>query len=214
MHKQTNNATRWGKRTRADSESAREQILDAALGCYQSEGIIKTTVEHVAREAKVSRTTVYRYFKNRDEILTGVVLREAMIVLDAMQQSMQGIDDLADYLVEGMVFILQMAPRMPLYRFGFGAEGAALTSRLCFTSEELLALGRALVGPKYENALAKADVPEAMQLDHIIEWVTRILLSYLTTSSTMERSELELRALFSTFLKPAFNQKSLPAGSV
>lgn len=206
MNNKKSNTTRWGKGIRADSFSAQEQILDAALSCYQKEGIIKTTVEHVARESKVSRTTVYRYFKNRDEILTGVVFREAIQVLNEMQEALKDANELADFLVEGMVFCLQMAPKMPLYRFAFGAEGAALTSRLCFSSSELLALGDEIIDPYYQRALAEGRIPAEMDKMQIIEWVARVLLSFIANPSPVAQTAEQQRRMFRLFLAPVFQQ--------
>jgi len=197
-------ATRWGKGTRANSNFAREQILDAALVCYERDGIIKTTVEHVAREAKVSRTTVYRYFANRDEVLTGVVVRESVQVLQKMQKQLRHIDNLADYLVEAMVYLLQIAPKMPLYPYAFGSEGAELTSRLCYTSEELFALGTRVIEPLYEKAVEAGEISKDVSVIHVIEWVVRILLSYMTTPSALVTTEDQQRAMLRTFLRPAF----------
>lgn len=196
-------ATRWGKGTRADSMSGREQILDAALRCYAREGVIKTTVEHVAREAKVSRTTVYRYFKNRDEVLSALVLRESMQILQVMQVQLAHIDDLVEFLVEGMVFCLVEAPKMPLYPYGFGEEGAVLTSRLSISSEEVLALGAEIIRPFYEKAVQRGVLRSSVDPVSLVEWVVRILLSYMVTASPNIKSADDYRALFYRYLAPA-----------
>ncbi len=195
--------TRWGKGTRADTLSGREQILDAALRCYATEGVIKTTVENVAREAKVSRTTVYRYFKNRDEVLTAVVLRESFQLLQQVQQQLAHIDDLAEFLVEAMALCLELAPQMPLYPYGFGEEGAVLTSRLSMSSEELLAMGCALIQPHYDLAMTRGRLRAGVTAPELVEWVVRILLSNMLTSSPSLKSTDDYRRIFRTFLLPA-----------
>jgi AcrR family transcriptional regulator len=60
-----------------DSGASDERLLDAAASCYARFGLAKTTAEDVAREAGISRATLYRHFKNRDELLLAVVAREA-----------------------------------------------------------------------------------------------------------------------------------------
>lgn len=176
------------------------------MQCYKREGIIKTTVEHVAREARVSRTTVYRYFANRDEILTALVARESLAMFAKMRAVLDGIDDFADYIVEAVVFCLQEAPTMPLYHLAFGREGAAMTSRLMFTSEELFEMVGEFVRPNYERALREGQIPEDMELLWIVDWAVRIALSYITTSNSVVTTADEQRRLFQTFLKPAFLQ--------
>ena len=58
-------------------EKTLNRILDAALTCYEQSGIGNTRLEDVAATAGIGRTTLYRYVKNRDDLLNKVVLRDA-----------------------------------------------------------------------------------------------------------------------------------------
>ena len=49
--------------------SPRERILEATYACIARYGMAKTTVEDAAREARMSRATVYRYFPGGKEQL-------------------------------------------------------------------------------------------------------------------------------------------------
>jgi AcrR family transcriptional regulator len=52
----------------------RDRLLPATYDCVARWGLAKTTVEDVAREAGMSRATVYRYFPGgRDELISAVV---------------------------------------------------------------------------------------------------------------------------------------------
>lgn len=53
-----------------------EAILDAALVEFDRHGIRKVALDDVARRAGVSRTTIYRRFANRDELVAAVMDRE------------------------------------------------------------------------------------------------------------------------------------------
>lgn len=194
--------TRWGKRTRADSEYAREHILEAALRCYMREGVVKTTVEHVAREAKISRTTVYRYFKNRDEVLTAVVLSEANIVIKRLKTRLDKINSLGDVLVEAVMFGLEIAPEMPLYPLAFGPEGSALTSRLCFSSSELYSLGERVFRSHFDRALNNGEIPADTDIYAMMEWLVRMLMSYMSTPSVVMQEPEKLRRQLQIFLRP------------
>ena len=57
-------------------EAATEAILDAALAEFDRHGIRKVALEDVARRAGVSRTTIYRRFANRDDLIAAVMDRE------------------------------------------------------------------------------------------------------------------------------------------
>ncbi|WP_156763410.1 TetR/AcrR family transcriptional regulator, partial [Mycobacterium scrofulaceum] len=51
----------------------RDQILDAANECFAQLGIQRTSVQDVARMAKVSRGTVYRYFEDRNVLIDAAI---------------------------------------------------------------------------------------------------------------------------------------------
>jgi AcrR family transcriptional regulator len=51
-------------------------ILDAALLEFERHGVRRVALDDVARRAGVSRTTIYRRFANRDELVAAVIERE------------------------------------------------------------------------------------------------------------------------------------------
>lgn len=57
-------------------DAATEAILDAALVEFDRHGIRRVALEDVARRAGVSRTTIYRRFANRDDLVAAVMDRE------------------------------------------------------------------------------------------------------------------------------------------
>ena len=57
-------------------DAATEAILDAALVEFDRHGIRKVALDDVARRAGVSRTTIYRRFTNRDDLVAAVMDRE------------------------------------------------------------------------------------------------------------------------------------------
>ena len=66
---------RWGTASPGDPGTARDLLLDAAEACFESSGIGGTTMDDIAKRARVSRATVYRYFAGRDAVVSGVILR-------------------------------------------------------------------------------------------------------------------------------------------
>lgn len=198
--------TRWGTGSRLGSgEAAREQILEAARACYESQGIAKTTVEDVARTARVSRTTVYRYFRNRDEVLTGVVMADSVALVGYLQESLAGITDFSDFLIEAMLLILREAPQAPLYEAFLGPAGdsTGLVSRLCISSEAVIALIGPVLRPRFEQGQAAGTLHAGLELGQVIEWAARLLLSFMVTPSPLAADEPALRRLLDTMLRPA-----------
>ncbi len=60
------------------------RILDASLATMADHGIARLSLEDVARRAKLSRQTVYRYFPSKKDLLDATVLREEQIFITNM----------------------------------------------------------------------------------------------------------------------------------
>lgn len=54
-------------------DASTEAILDAALVEFDRHGIRKVALDDVARRAGVSRTTIYRKFANKDDLVSRVI---------------------------------------------------------------------------------------------------------------------------------------------
>ncbi|CAJ1585593.1 helix-turn-helix domain-containing protein [[Mycobacterium] wendilense] len=57
-------------------DTATAAILDAAVVEFERHGFRRVALDEVARRAKVSRTTIYRRFAGRDELVAAVIDRE------------------------------------------------------------------------------------------------------------------------------------------
>lgn len=64
-----NSARRWQRR----KEARPAEILDAALSMFVEKGFASTRLEDVAREAGVSKGTVYLYFDSKEALLRALV---------------------------------------------------------------------------------------------------------------------------------------------
>lgn len=194
--------TRWGQGIRVDSDYAEEKLIAAARSCYKKLGVTNTKVEDVARQAKVSRSTVYRYFKNRDEILTGVVIHDALQISRMMMEQLGHIDCFGEFITEAILLSLREAPKSPAYQLLIAAETKTI-NRLCISSQEFAAMITDLLIRNYERAQANGELRDGIQLPHLVEWLARVLMSYLTTPSPLLQNEEDIRALLETFLLPA-----------
>lgn len=68
-------------------DEVKKVILDAARRVFQKWGMNKTTMEDIAREAGKGKSTLYYYYKSKDEIFDTVVTYEFNQILDAAKES-------------------------------------------------------------------------------------------------------------------------------
>lgn len=176
-------------------------------------GLGKTTVEDVARAAGVSRATLYRHFRSRDELVLGVLAREASRLAREAELYLQRFDGVGTWIVEGMLFCLEEIPRRPLLATLFTPEDVGVASRLVLTSEQLLEVGADLLRPMFEPARREGLLRESLRLEVLMEWVLRILTSYLTVPSHLAATPAELRQLLEVMILPAVLKTTDGAGS-
>ena len=75
-------------------------ILDAALVEFERHGFQRVALDDVARRAGVSRTTIYRRFANRDELVGAVVERENVALFADIAAELKTAGPQANYYVE------------------------------------------------------------------------------------------------------------------
>src|SRR5882757_7288734 len=56
------------RRTKAEAEETRQKILDAAERLFFIDGVSRTSLEHIATAAGVTRGAIYWHFKNKLEL--------------------------------------------------------------------------------------------------------------------------------------------------
>jgi TetR/AcrR family transcriptional regulator, repressor for uid operon len=88
-------------------DAAGDQILDAAETFLRQRGLHRWTVEEVADRAGVGRTSVYRRFPSRDDLVHGVLARELRAAITAVGVAAGGRTTLDDAVVDAVLAALR-----------------------------------------------------------------------------------------------------------
>jgi len=67
------------------SEQKRRQILEAAARLFLAQGFEATTMDAIAREAGVSKATVYAHAKNKQELFAAIVRGKSSLVYQSVE---------------------------------------------------------------------------------------------------------------------------------
>ena len=186
-----------------DVASGRERTLDAAESCLQRFGLAKTTIEDVAQASEFSRATIYRQFGNRDALLLALATRDAERTAADAELFLQEFDDVGSWVVEGILFCLREIPKRPVLSQFLAPQEFGAASRMLLTSDRMLSIGAEILRPMFEPARREGLLQPALQLESLIEWVLRILMSYLAVPGPPSRSEEDLRQVLRRMLLPA-----------
>lgn len=90
------------------------RILDAAAELVVKHGLRRCSVEEIAERSGLGRTTVYRRFESRDQILQTVLAREVRRFFAAIAEAVAGRGPIEDRVVEGFLAGLQAVHRSVL----------------------------------------------------------------------------------------------------
>jgi AcrR family transcriptional regulator len=90
---------------------ATQSILDAALTEFERHGFRRVALDDVARRAGVSRTTIYRRFANRDELVAAVIERENVVLFADIAAELKNAGPPSNYYVEAFTQSILMFRR-------------------------------------------------------------------------------------------------------
>ncbi|SFO67003.1 MULTISPECIES: TetR/AcrR family transcriptional regulator [Actinomadura] len=159
----------------ADAGGLDARILDAALAEFESYGLRRVSVEDVAKRAGVARTTIYRRFAGKDQLLQAVILRECRRFLTAIAEATEGLPSPEDAVVEGFVVGLRSARAHPLLARVLESEPEAFLPQLSMNGGAVMLAARDILADR----LRRARPGDAEDHDTVAEVLLRVAVSLL-----------------------------------
>ena len=178
-----------------------DQILDGAIAAIARFGLNKFGMEDVADAAELSRGTVYRYFRTRDDLLASLASRESQRIQDQLARAIAESPSHIPPIHVLLTFASNATKERPLLAELLSKEpGFVLTS----LQESFKDISRGL------RPVFSADLRELAGLDNntipttqLVDWITRLLIAgYLFPDPNPERM-LEVMSSMQQLLKPA-----------
>ena len=187
-----------------DSDELRTRILDAAYEQFCRMGIRRSTMEDVARLAKVSRITVYRRFDTKDALIEHVVRREFRRYFDQFLIDIEQAGTAADRVVLGFVSSLRAIRGNPLIGGLIATEPDLLVPSITADGGRTLATVRHFVASQLRSEQRAGNVSSSLDVDLVAEMMVRISTSFLTIPSAVINldDDEELAVVARRFLVP------------
>jgi AcrR family transcriptional regulator len=179
-----------------------DTILAAAKRCYLADGISATGMKDVAASAGMARSTLYRYFPGRDELLVATIKGEMVDLNERIRKKMAKYHEPADLVVEGLIVAIKEVPRRPLLRAVFASEQDSRARRVVWSSDVIVSFGEELMDHVISPAREAGILQDSVRPEILVEWVYRLLLSFLTLPSNWVKSDAQLRATLHALLVP------------
>jgi TetR/AcrR family transcriptional regulator len=176
--------SRWWGDDRAilDDEEARRRILDAAGRCIVRRGNTQVRMGEVADEAGVSRSTVYRYFPGRDDVLLGLMMMRVDNALGELVRSLPAPDDPVRSVPAMVLARVESVDGNALNEALFAAESTSVATALEKGSEPIVELLLRHYGPLLNRWKAAGLLYPDVDFRSIVQWLHTTTLFLLAPS--------------------------------
>jgi AcrR family transcriptional regulator len=183
-----------------DPDHVRESIVDAALEEFLAYGLRRTTVDIVARRAKVSRATLYRRFRDKDALVQAVLVRESRRFFGSVADAVAGVSTVAERLVEGFVVGVRYARADRLLNRLLESDAEALLPYLTTNGALVVAAARDFLVRQGGSATPVNDRTPA----GVAELFVRLAISFtlMPESAIPLGTDTEVRAFARAYLAP------------
>ncbi len=157
-------------------DDTRQRILEATYACVARWGLAKTTVEDAAREAKVSRATVYRAFPGgRDELITAVVAWATLVFFAKLREQVEGATSLEEVMERGLTFAHRSIVEHEVLQRVMQTEPEKLLPALTFESTRIRQGIAGFLSPYLEQR----GLADGVDLAEAADFLARMVLSYI-----------------------------------
>ena len=164
----------------------RQRILEATYACVARWGLAKTTVEDAAREAGLSRATVYRYFPGgRDELVDAVVSWQHLQFFARLYDEVHDATSLEEVLERGLPFARRAILEHEVLQKILQTEPELLMPKLTVDATRTLDLVAAFLEPY----LRRQGLADGVDVHEAARFLARMILSYIASPGHWDLSD-------------------------
>jgi len=164
----------------AAGDDVAQVVLDAAADLMRRHGLGRWSVDDVADAAGVGRTSVYRWFGSRDELVHAVLARELRETLEEIAREAASASSFEERTVEAVLVCLRRLEGSVVDQL-LQVDPQAVLPLLTTGAAPLLDLARSALAPQLVAAGVAPDL-DAAQVQ--AEVLARLGLSFVLTRST------------------------------
>ena len=191
----------------SSSPEVEAKVVAGALRAIARYGLAKLTVDDVAREAGISRATLYRYFPGRGAVLAAVVRSETERLQRGLDEALAETTTLAEALAAVAGFGARAFAGHEALQHLLATEPGAVLPHLCFSgADTLLTVCADRIGPHLCRFMGP------LQARRTGEWLARIVLSY-GLAPPQEPAEGLVLGVVREFVIPAAEERTEGTGS-
>ncbi len=178
------------------------RILDSADNCFHRNSIDKTTMSSIIAESGLARTTVYRHFPVKDDIIARLVLRDIDYLIRYLDTIRAQHKDIDAQLLETLVFVIHEIGKRPVLAELFSQDPIRL-NKLGLSNELVMDYTHKSVTPTYELITSSGRLRGGVSLEDFSEWCGRVIMSFVITPHRYRDKPKQMRNYIQNFILPS-----------
>jgi AcrR family transcriptional regulator len=181
-------------------ERTRARILDGAAEAVARHGLSKLDMGDVSESAGVSRGTVYRYFRGRDELLAELSVHESLRFWEGCIEGLRGAPSPEARIRLLLLRATRQVAEHPALQRLLETDPAFVLGAVQRQFPTIRAQLHEVLAPHLEaTALVEGGVVE---LDQLVDWLTRLLITVFLIPGPRDETDRGLAALFGLLTAP------------
>ena len=182
------------------------RVVEGALRAIARYGLSKLTVDDVAREAGISRATLYRYFPGRGAVLAAVVQSETERLQRGLDEALADVTSLSEALAAVAGFGARTFVGHEALQHLLATEPGTVLPHLCFTgADTLLCVAADRIAPHLCRFMGPLEARRTGEL------LARIVLSY-ALAPPPGSTEAAVLSVVREFVIPAADERTETGG--
>ncbi len=157
-------------------------VFEAALRCFARNGVTKTSIEEIAREAGCSRATVYRHFKSKEAIVAGAIRWESTKFFAALQDRLREVETFEELFVESAMTADEFIGGHRVIPTIIEGEPELLLPHVALEAPLVVKVSANFLAPYIERLMIRNDIDKDNPVE-VAEWIVRTVLSFLLVPS-------------------------------
>lgn len=182
-------------------EATRRAVVEAAESIVREQGVRALRFESVADRVGLHRSSLYRYFDSKEELVTAVVVHASLRVGQSVIAQLGPDASPRRFLVEGLTIALAELASDPVHRSLLDPSASEAMARV---GGRALTEGiRPLVEPAFVSASEQGILRPGITPDDAMRWLQIVAVGLLRAPTTTTDDVADLARLLELMLVPA-----------
>ena len=190
-----------------DYYAVRQRLVDAAEHLIREGGVAALRQDAVAARAGLARSSVYRYFDSKADLVTAAVVQSTLRIGSRIQADIGSDADPEAFIVRGVIDALEAMAQDPLlHALTVPTSSRAMTK---LANNALREGVRPLLEPVFAVAAERGVLRDGVSVDDALRWLQVVSLGLMQAPSVAGDTE-SLADLLRLMLVPALLERHAP----